>query len=366
MLGNQVDLLDVGLRGKNMATNKITTLSEFFHHSGAKYRVFDMGRRVVKLSPDEFVGFEWAKKPYPYPLKKAALFGIVFWNPKLPENRYVWFLNFPLDEQGLLIQAARDEFLVMLLDRVGECMLAEEAGNNIEGALKDSPYTFKPREDRMAAFNAQVTKNLAVKASQYFDPAFAYFTGKEDFSNWQSLGMQGVADVAARLDDVEETLGLIEVIPSLPVEPFVMLCTFLENAQPSAGIVEHLAQRLTMELQEKEPDIQQICACLRASSNSPATGLVDLMVKHVLEHDCSRDIEILATISGRIWRVLEQDFICTLYVEQLANNNAGQEGFSQLLVDLMYMPGLRVHIMQALRSPERSRKLSKAVGKMFG
>jgi len=349
-----------------MATNKITTLSEFLHHSGAKYRVFDMGRRVVKLSPDEFIGFEWAKKPYPYPFKKSALIGIVFWNPKLPENRYVWFLNFPLDEQGLLIQAARDEFLVMLLDRVGECMLAEDDGQNIEGALKDSPYTFMPREDRMAAFNAQVTKSLAVKPSQYYDTALSYFTGKLDLNNWQSLGMQGVADVASRIDDCEETLGLIEVIPSLPLEPFMMLCTFLENAQPSAGIVEELAQRVTMELQEKEPDIQQICACLRAASNSKAKGLVDLMVKHVLEHSCSQDVEVLATISGRIWRVLEQDFLCSLYVEQLAHNKAGQEAFSQLLADAMYMPNLRSHVMQALRTPKRSDELSKAVGEMFG
>jgi len=349
-----------------MATNKITTLSEFFHHSGAKYRVFDMGRRVVKLSPDEFVGFEWAKKPYPYPFKKSALLGIVFWNPEQPDNRYVWFLNLPLDEQGLLIQAARDEFLVMLLERVGECMLAEDDGQNIEGALKDSPYTFEPREDRMAAFNAQVTKNLAVNPSQYYDAALSYFTGKSDLKNWQTLGMQGVADVTSRISDEETTFGVIKTLLSLPIEPFIMFCTFLENSEPTAGIVELLVQRVNMELQEKEPDVQQICACLRAVSNSPAKGLAKLMVKHVLTHPCSRDIEILATISGRLWPVLEQEFICNLFIEQLAYNNAGQEAFSQLLADAMFMPGLRSHIMQALRSPKRSAKLSKAVGKMFG
>jgi len=348
-----------------MATNKITTLSEFLRHSGAKYRVFDMGRRVVKLSPEEFVDFERANKPYPYPFKKSAVMGIVFWNPKLPDNRYVWFLNFPLDEQGLLIQAARDEFLVMLLERVGECMLADEAGDGIEGALKDSPYTVEPREARMAAFNAQVTKSLSVKPSQYYDAALAYFTGKSDPYNWQSLGMQGVADVAARLDH-ETTLDLIKTLPSLPIEPFMMFCTFLENAQPITGVVEQLAQRVNMEIQEKEPDIQQICACLRGASNSPARGIVNLMVKHVLQHPCGRDVEILATISGRIWQVLEQDFICTLYVEQLAHNESGQEAFSQLLADAMYMPGIRPHIMKALRSPKRSDKLSKAVGEMFG
>ena len=349
-----------------MTSKKITTLSEFLHHSGAKYRVFDMGRRVAQLAPDEFVNFEGAKKPYPYPFQKMALFGVIFWNPAVPEEHYVWFLKLPLDEQGLLIQAARDEFLVMLLDRVGECMLATEEGNNIEGALKDSPYTFNPREDKMAAFNAQATKNLAIKPSQFYAEALAYYTGKKDLNEWQSLGMQGVADVAVRLDDYEETLGLIETIPKLADEPFLVLSTFLENSEPAAGIVEVLAQRVDMELQEKQPDIARLCACLRAASNSPARGLVDQMVMHTLKHRCSQNIEVLAVISGRIWRVLEQDHICQLFVEKLVENDAGYSGFSQLLADVMFMPGIRVHIMQVLRSPNRSDKLSRYVGRMFG
>ncbi len=99
-----------------MPSHQITTLSEFLHHSGAKYRVFDMGRRVAKLSSDQFFNFESAQQAYPYPLQKSALFGVVFWSPTLPDKHYIWFLKFPLDEQGLLIQGARDEFLCMLLE----------------------------------------------------------------------------------------------------------------------------------------------------------------------------------------------------------------------------------------------------------
>lgn len=348
-----------------MTTAKITTLSEFLHQSGAKYRVFDMGRRVVKLSPDEFVDFEWAKKPYPYPFQQTALLGVIFWNPAIPDQHYVWFLKFPLDEQGLLLQVARDEFLVMLLDRVGECMLAEAEGNKIEGALKDSPYTFNPRDDKMAAFNAQATKTLSRKPSPFYEDALAYFTGQKDLNDWQSLGLQGVADVAMRLDSYEETLGLIETIPKLADEPFHILSTFLEHASPDASIVEVLAQRVDMELQEKEPDIDRICSCLRAASNSPAKGLVDQMVMHVLKHKCSQNIEILAIISGRIGRVFEQEHIGQLFVEQLADNDAGYTGFSHLLADIMYMPGMREHVMKSLRSPSRSDKLSRLVGQFF-
>lgn len=349
-----------------MSDKQITTLSEFLHHSGAKYRVFDMGRRVVKLSPDEFVSFEWAQKPYPLPFQRSAMFGVIFWHPDAPDKHYVWFLKFPLDEQGLLLQSARDEFLVMVLERVGECMLAAADGKQIEGALKDSPYTFSPREDKMAAFNALATRSLSLKPSQFYDEAHAYFTGKRPLESWNALGMQGVADVAIRLDDNLETLGLIKTLPRIPYEPFNVLSTFLENAAPATGIVEVLAQRVEVQLDEKQPDIQMICACLRAASNSPATGLVDQMVKHVLQHKCSQNIEVLAIISGRCWRSLKQPHVCKLYLEQLANNDAGFAGFSQLLADLVFIPGMREPVMQCLRDPDRSRKLTQFVGKMFG
>lgn len=348
-----------------MTGNTMTTLGKFLHQSGAQYRVFDMGRRVAKLSAAEFVGFENAKTPYPYPLKKQALFAVVFWDPQGIDKQYVWFLNFPLDEQGLLVQSARDEFLVMLLDRVGEYMLAAEEGQNIESALKDSPYTFEPHEEKMAAFNALVTKQLNRPASPYYEAARAYFSGETDKNNWQSLGMQGVADVAARLDENGVSLGLIGVLPTMPNEPFMTLCTFLENAEPNAGIVEVLTLQIKNELQEKSPDVAIICACLRAISNSPIQGQVELLVKQVLKHPCSRNIEVLATISGRIWRLLTIDSICQLFVEQLAHNNAGQEGFNLLLADIMFMPNIRMHIMQVLRSPNRSAQLSEAVGNMF-
>ena len=349
-----------------MSEHKITTLSDFLHQSGAKYRVFDMGRRVTKLNTDEFVHFERAKKPYPYPFQRSALFGVIFWHPDKTDKQYVWFLTFPLDEQGLLVQSARDEFLIMLLERVGECMLAAADGKQIEGALKDSPYTFTPREEKMAAFNAHATKSLGLKPSQYYHEAYAYFTGKRPLDSWQTLAMQGVADVAARLDDAEETLGLIETLPRIPYEPFNVLSTFLENGSPAAGIVEALAQRVDVQLQEKQPDIGMICACLRAVSNSPATGLVDQMVQHVLKHKCSRNIEVLAIISGRCWRSLKQVHLCKLYVEQLALNNTGYAGFSQLLADLVFIPGMREPVMQALRDPKRSDELARLVGKMFG
>ena len=349
-----------------MSSYQITTLSEFLHHSGAKYRVFDMGRRVAQLNSEQFLNFEAAKQAYPYPLQKSALFGVIFWSPTRPDKHYIWFLKFPLDEQGLLIQSARDELISKLLKHAGESMLAVTRSDAIEDILKDSPYTFTPFEEKLAAFNSKANNCLGRQPSSYYNNAFNYFIGDKDLNDWQSLAIQGVADVAERLNEGADTQRLIEVLPKLPVRPFVVLCSFLEQVEPTVAIVEALTQQIEYELQQKEPNIEKICACLRAASNSRARGLLKQMVIQVLKDDCSKKIEILAIISGRLWQLLENSQICTLFVERLAENDADYSGFSHVLVDAMFMPGLREHIMKALRCPKRSDTLSKRVGEMFG
>ena len=349
-----------------MSSHQITTLSEFLHHSGAKYSVFDMGRRVTKLCSDQFFNFESARQAYPYPLQKSALFGVIFWSPTLPDKHYIWFLKFPLDEQGLLVQAARDEFLSMLLERVGGSMLAATGSEEIEDLLSDSPYTFTPLEEKLAAFNSKANKSLGRQASSYYHNALNYFIGEKDLNDWQSLAIQGVADLAERLNEGEDTRRLIEVLPKLPEKPFMVLCSFLEHVEPTVGIAEALAQQIEYELEQKEPNIEKICACLRAASNCPGRALLEQMVIKTLKNDCSKKIEILAVISGRLWQLLENSQICTLFVERLAENDADYSGFSQVLADAMFMPGLREHIMKALKCPKRSDTLSKRVGEMFG
>ncbi len=349
-----------------MAQTKISNLSEFLRQSGAKYRVFDLGRRVQKIPAEIFEQFENAQLPYPTPFQRTALFGIIFWHPKAEKQHYIWFLRMPLDEQSLLLQSARDEFLVMVLERVGEFMLAAADGQKIQGALKDSPYTFNPREDKMAAFNAKATYQLRLAPSQYYHNAYQYFTGQQNKDNWQQLAMQGVADFAIRLDDAETALTVAKYLPELPPVPLQTLSQFLENAEPPTPLVAAFANQLSETLQSSEAAQLKVIACLRGVSNAPAKGLLNNMIEQTLHHDCSRDIEVLAVIAGRCWQVLKQPHLAYLFCEQLAQNNAGQAAFSQLLADLLFIPEMREPIMQALRSSERSEALSVAVGEMFG
>jgi hypothetical protein len=177
--------------------------------------------------------------------------------------------------------------------------------------------------------------------------------------------MQGVADFAVRLDN-QAANSLAKQLATFPAEPFGVLTTFLEHTEPSTELVEAFGELIEQQLKKDEIELAVLCGGLRAISNSKATGLVDQLVANVLSSPVSQYIEVLAIISGRISRVFQNPELCQQFVEKLAHNEAGINGFSHLLVDAMYMPDTRLPIMQAIRNPERSEQLAKLVGQMFG
>ncbi len=344
---------------------KIHTVSGFLRASGMTYRVFSLGRRVTSLIPEVFAAFEEGEQPYPEPFQRRALLGLIFWDPEQPMNRHVWFLKFPLDEAGLLVKSSQAQFLERLVKSVGGPMKGLD-GRRIEAAAAGSPYLFTPREDKKVAFYALANKNLGLPASESYEAALAYFTGDQNMAEWQGLKLQGVADVAVRLSTTDKSLDLRKTLPQIPEKPFSLLCAFWEHASPDVAIVEALAHRAKVEAQEKKPDIARIVGCLRASSNSPAQGLLKEMVDSVLAHPCGQDVKVLAIISGRCWTVLQYPDTCLQFVEQLAKNTEGQSVFSYLLSDVMFLPGMREPLMEALQAPNRSNELIRAADIMLG
>ncbi len=252
----------------------------------------------------------------------------------------------------------------MLLERVGESMLAQADGKKLDGALKDSPYTFKPRDDKMAAFNAVSRYQLDLPASQFHANAVAYFTGELPLEDWPTLAMQGVADFAVRMT-AQQAKQLGPRFVELPETPLNVLSQSLEHAQPQAELIEAIVVVLDEEIAQANPHQNLVIACLRALSNIDDDVLLNKVAAQVLAHPVSRNIEILAVFSGRMWPVLNQPEIIQQFTERLAENDAGQVGFSYLLADLMFIPGYREPVLQALRNPARSEKLSLAVGEMF-
>ncbi|MES9871345.1 MAG: DUF3549 family protein [Sedimenticola sp.] len=346
-------------------TNPISTITEFLETTGARLRLFDMGRRITRISRDQFLKFEKTELPYPYPMQQQAWFALLFQDEERKIEPFIWFLRFPLDEQGKLLQAARDDFMHRLVERVGENLQAAESGEQLDAVLKDNPYTFKPRDDRMAVFHAKATRLLKQPHSQYFDHAREYFSGDLGWDQWSFVGYQGIAEMASLQDEDEFGQILASAIPQLPERPLEALCHCLENEPLTLAITRAVLERMKQLLCEPEPDLMLVAAGIRAVSCSTSQNLKRELIEAVLAHPCASRIEPLAAISGRAWEILQDETVRRNYLERLAENSEGQEFFNQCLSDLLFLPGMRAPLLGALRDPERSERLSQAIGALF-
>jgi hypothetical protein len=345
--------------------SEIPTIIEFLESTGAQLRLFDMGRRVVKLSREEFLKFERNEIPYPLPLQQQAWFGILFQEQEKEAEPFIWFLRLPLDEVGRLTTAARDDFLHRLLERAGENLLASKEGRQLENALKDNPYCFKPRDDRMAIFHAKASHGMKQPASQYYSHAQKYFGGELGWDQWSFVGYQGIADMAARLDEGDNSDILAAAIPLLPARPFEALCHCLENEEIGLPIAEAIFKRMQQSLEETAPDLTIISAAIRGVALTRSKSTREQLIQTILDHPCSSSPDVLAAISGRTWEPLADARFSLPFLERLAQNSAGQDFFNQCLSDLLYLPGMREPLLKTLRNPARSEQLAQAMGSLF-
>lgn len=342
----------------------ITSLLQFFEQSNIRCRIFDMGRRVVALSKQQFDDFEQGRKPYPYPLQQQAWLGMLCWPGDDTARHFIWFLRLPLDETGHVSYAARDDLLSRLA-QMAEAGLSGDDKPEVQKPLEENPYGFKPNEDRMAVFHAKALASLSLPPSKFYEHARDYFAGKAGFDQWAFVGLQGIADVAARLEEDNNASAVAEAIAQLPPPPFEALAKCLENEAIPTQLSEALVVRIEEALKAEQPDAAFIALGLRALSYAPAQGLRCELMKKVLASSIAADINLLVSISGRCWEDLKDKELCQLYLEALADNVEGQEVFNKVVADLFFIPGLREPIMDSLRSPDRSDKLAAAIGQFF-
>ncbi|MEH6625877.1 MAG: DUF3549 family protein [Motiliproteus sp.] len=343
--------------------NNIQTLSDFLKSTDANFRIFDLGRRISKLSQDVFQKFEQTEIPYPLPLQQQAWLAVLIFNPKQPQQHLIWFLKFPLDEQGRLVQAARDDFLNRLAKTVGSQLLNTE---NQEDPLKDNPFSFTPDQEKMAAFHARATCILKQPASSYYESAREYFSGVRGYEHWDQLGLQGIADLVARLDERGNESLLTKAINKLPVSPLQALCVNLEHEVISHTLSQAISERLVTAIADQQGDANLIATLIRALSQSHSDDIRHNCLKMVLESNYGTDIEVLAAISSRCWKDLQDADIRRLFMDKLACNSAGQPSFNLMVRDLVFIPGMRAPIMESFRDSERSEALGKAIGGFFG
>jgi len=350
------------------------TLCEFLQQTGATAHFYDMGRRVVEIPADEMLAIENQQKPYPQPFLRSAFLGVLFYYNDVDtktESHQIWFLKFPLDEQGLLIQDARNDFLRRMIERLAEQTLAKHALENSENkesaetntdnpplevpkdVPEDNPHGFTPRDDRMASFHAIIAKKLNQSPSQYYTHAADYFTGNTGFEQWNFVGLQGIADVAARLDEKNNAST------QLPITPFAALCSCLENEAIDSDISTALGIRLEHALQNGTPEnapesdgvaaANIVAAVIRGLSHSDDQSILLVAIDSTLENEAGNNVEVLATIAGRAWQCLEDTETRRAFLQSLARCNAGQGAFDNIMADLMFIPGLRKPLLTELR-----------------
>lgn len=342
--------------------SQIDTLSELLQLSNSSYRVFDLGRKVEKISKTDFERIEQAMMPYPSPLQGHAHLAVVFWQ-KRPETPYIWFIKLPLDERGLLNQAARNHFIAIIIEALGNDLTVDPTEKQ-EELLKANPYNFTPSQYKLAALNSTLKFEFKQPASQYFEHCHLYFTGELGWGNWQGIGVQGLCDFAARINEGTNADILANALPHLPEQVFTPLSVALENQQLPVALNEVLAQMAKSELEKDSPDSNYLSAIVRAMSGNALNPLFLELADALISDKHCQQLEIFVAISGRGWMALADYSRMQKFLEAVVEF-IDQQTFFALFQDLVALPMIRPVLLQVIRAQDRTPALEKAIGELF-
>ncbi|MCE9678151.1 DUF3549 family protein [Shewanella sp. AS1] len=330
---------------------EITTLTQFLTAANTQFEVYDLGRRVQHIDRVAFAQIEELSAPYPSPIQGHAQFAIVFWDES--EQYYVWFLKLPLDERGLLSPAPRTQFIRMVIEALGSSP-TQNMTQEQQDKLANHPFAFKPPAEKLACFNALVKKQLGKAASPQYEFAYQYLSGQIDSTRWQDVGLQGIADLCVRANELDHQQQIMRAFDHCAIEVQIALCQQLEHLTLSDKVAEHLSAKL------KHAEPEHRLFFLRALASQPSYARQAIAYLAELNELSS---EALITIAARNWNALKDDQTRTLYLEALAKQE--QDFFNQIFADIVAIPAIRTELLMALRSPDRSPSLSAAIGGLF-
>ena len=343
--------------------SSLTTLTELLQQSGVQFRIHDLGRQIKKISPAQFALIETGQKIYPSPYLRHAWLALTLWNPKKKLQNVVWFLKFPLDEQGYLVQTVRDDFINRLMLNINQMLDASEL-SEAEDALKDNPFSFTPDNEKMAMYHAIISRTVGGEKSNFYPLCQQYFNGEREWSHWQDLGLQGIAEIAVNLDN--NLTSINRHFNAYQPQPLSALCNALEHGTIEHSLSLKIADKLQTSINSSELDITLCCSLLRALHASPNQAQLQDSIMTVLHTSIGTNPEILTTIAVKLSAQLTTEPVLNLFLEKLAISEIGERGFSKILAELMFNNELRIAILQAFRNPQRSTALSSAIGAMFG
>ncbi|NRF31824.1 DUF3549 family protein [Vibrio coralliilyticus] len=336
----------------------IHTLSQLLTNSECQYQVYDLGRRIKHIDSKVFADVEKGLQPYPFPLQRKAHLAIAYWNEH--KQPWIWFLKFELDERGLLKQADVGNFIKYVVEAMGT-RLSQEMTEEQQQKLSNNPYTYKPAEDKMAVFHSQIRAQLDLPCSQYYEHAQHYFSGGLGWDKWQTVGLQGVTDICARLGHNQNGVNLRKALKHLPNEPFYALLGALEHTPLPDKLAERLQEMALEQIDSKDPDIFLLGALARALSgaNTSYSGVIldKILTSPRLSHQ-----EVLIGVAGRSWHLLRDPQRAQQFLLRLAQTG-NQALFNQLFADLVMLPELRMVLLPLLHSAP-SQELAEALVKL--
>jgi len=341
------------------------TISELLKTSGSQYRIYDIGRKVDKLSKETFTKVEANQLPYPFPSQGHAYIAIAFWQKKNTQP-YLWFVKFPLDERGLLNLVARDHFIAIIIEALGSD-LAISPNERQEELLKSNPYHFTPPQYKLAYLNSSISTEVKHESSQFFSGALRYLSGDDTWESWQTVGVQGLNDFAVRLSEKTNQKILVNALPNIPGPVLQPLCSALENVKLPVDVIDQLITQFEHSVEctnnRQKSDQSFILRSLSSSCEHPhVIRFIHSLIENSSQIPLSEELVIV--LAGRCWQVISNEQQLMAFLETLISNHE-VEVFQAIFKDLVAIPAIRPLIFQCMRSPNRSAKLSKAIGLLF-
>lgn len=336
-----------------MSAPTITTLGEFLQAGQAEYKIFDIGRCLTELSQEEFAAIEQQQRPYPYPIARQAQLAILFQHKQHDQQPFIWFLQFPLDERGLLNIAARNQYLEYVVNALGHEITGEMTEEQ-QKQLQQNPYLLTPNEQQRAALHARVQRQQKLSPSIHFETAEAYLRQPESGIDWQQMGLQGLHDCAARLEQLPELSKAIAThfshYPSAVRQP---LAVALEQQSLTPPVRDVLLQNL-------ENSNAQLCTdSLRALAPASAHPRVQKAINKLVPN---ANADQLVVIAARLWPVLCEEPNLLRYLDAIAELDNSL--FDALFQDIIALPDIRPLLLSIIAQQKQSAAVNEALNRL--
>ena len=357
----------------------ISTLSEFLLQAQTQHMVFDLGRGIRKIDNQTFFEWENQQASCKFPRLDHAWFCIVFWNQKLSNERYIWFVKLPLDENGLIISASLHQFLDIIAQALGKRL---EHTQNEQAQLPENPFIFVPSQQQLANCNAHIRKALGISTQNNtnFSTYIQTPTLLANESEWANYTVQDIADFVIHecqtSDDKLSTLSTQssqQVMLAKNINAYaqaVQNCLFasLESIELEKTLVEAL-----IVYHQSSSEANLAALCLRAMSNKPQDLCLDYLSTLIKceERDMAEkqlptlDLETCVVIAGRFWFLLNKPGLLAHFMHQVVLLDPSFDLFKGLYTDLVKVPDTRATMLKFIRDPNRSCEVAAAIGSLF-